>query len=389
MNDYSVFTRGLGSATVILAVYVDDIILTGTDLEEITALKSFLHDAFKIKDLGLLHYFLGIEVLYSDHGVLLHQRKFIHDLLRDFNCSDYSSVVSPLELYENLRCCTSDLLPKPEEYWQLLSQFMQQPCLPHVKVALHLLRNLKGTSTFGLFISSSPNLYLSAYCDSYWGACPDSRRSVSYFSIFLSDSLIRWKTKKQPVESLSSNEAEYRSMSKAVAEITWVVHLLDDFGVSTASPVPLFCDNQASLHIAKNLVFHEHTKHIELDCHFVRAKLAEGLIGLSHTSSATQLDDLVTKVLSGADHHLHLRKLGVRGERDYISLVDDVTNEKAMVPTYRRIFPSIYNIQLVQIDLQFATTKLQLASANCISHFMNKWYKLCKLIYNLLQLSCS
>lgn len=85
MNDYSIFTRGSSSFLVILVVYVDDIILTGTDLAEIDALKFYLHDQFWIKDLGILHYFLAVEVLYFPAGVLLHQKKFIADLLTDIN----------------------------------------------------------------------------------------------------------------------------------------------------------------------------------------------------------------------------------------------------------------------------------------------------------------
>lgn len=100
-------------------------------------------------------------------------------------------------------------------------------------------------------------------------------------------------------------------MSKAVAEITWVTRLLFDFGIADLTPVPLFCDNQAAMHIARNPVFHKQTKHIELDCHFVRTKLAEGLITLSHTTSSSQLADMFTKCLTGVQNHDHLHKLGV------------------------------------------------------------------------------
>lgn len=188
---------------------------------------------------------------------------------------------------------------------------MQAPCLPHWKDALNLLRYLKGTSDFGLFIPSSPDPTLSAYCDSYWGAFPDSRRSVSDFAIFLGDALIGWKSKKQPFMSLSSTEAEYRAMGKAVVELTWLVRLLSYFGITVHLPIHLFYDNQASLHIARNPVFHKRTKHIELDCHFVRPKLSDGLVSLFHTSSSSQLADIFTKILPGAAHHLHLRKLAV------------------------------------------------------------------------------
>lgn len=100
-------------------------------------------------------------------------------------------------------------------------------------------------------------------------------------------------------------------MSKVIAEITWVTRVLSDFGLSDLTPVPLFCDNRVAIHIAKNPIFHKRTKHIELDCHFVRTKLCDGLISLLHTSSSSQLADMFTKCLAGAQHHDHLHKLGV------------------------------------------------------------------------------
>ncbi|XP_070024872.1 uncharacterized mitochondrial protein AtMg00810-like [Nicotiana sylvestris] len=201
---------GSGDSLIILVVYVDDIVLTRTDLDEIFVLKAFLHAQFKIKDLGLLNYFLSIEVLYIPSGVLLHQRKFIHDLLKEF-CSDVSShVVCPLELHEKLKANMGDLLPSPELYMSLigklnflthtrldlsfslqdLSQFMQHPCVPHMKSALHLLRCLKETSDFWLFFNNSSDFSLQVYCDNDWGSCSDCRPSMTGFCIMLGGSLV-------------------------------------------------------------------------------------------------------------------------------------------------------------------------------------------------------
>ncbi|XP_019238389.1 PREDICTED: uncharacterized protein LOC109218475 [Nicotiana attenuata] len=307
LNDYSLFTKVSGDSIVVLAVYVDDIILTGTDSAEILALKSFLHQQFRIKDLGSLHYFLGLEVFYSASGVVLHQKKFLHDLLIEFHCSDATPVVCPLPQSLKLKAKEGVPLPKPEVYRSLvgklnflthtrpdicfavqhLSQFMQSPCVPHLEASLHLLKYLKGTAEFGIFLNNAPDFSVAAFCDSDWAACPDTRRSVSGFCVLLGGSIVGWKSKKQPVVSMSSAEAEYRAMSKAVSEVTWMHRLLLDLGVSCSSAIPLSCDSQVAIHIAKNPIFHERTKHIELDCHLVRTKLAEGLIQLLHTSSST------------------------------------------------------------------------------------------------------
>ncbi|XP_019244537.1 PREDICTED: uncharacterized protein LOC109224411 [Nicotiana attenuata] len=310
---------------------MDDIILTGDDLTEISALKEFFNDQFKINDLGLLNYFLGIEVFYDNSGVILHQRKFIADLLREFGCDSASAVVSPLELGVKLKFDDGELLPRPDTYRSLvgklnflthtrpdlcyavqhLSQFLKCPRVPHMNAALHILRYLKGTLDFGVSLSTPSNFSLLAYCDSDWAACSESRRTVSGFCITLGSSLISWKSKKQTVVSLSSAEAEYRAMSKVVAELVWLVHLLTDLGIPSVSPVPVYCDNLDALHIAENPVFHERTKHIEVDSHFIRTKLADGLISLHHICTTSQLADIFTKCLTGGQHHLLLGKLGV------------------------------------------------------------------------------
>nr|XP_018630799.1 uncharacterized mitochondrial protein AtMg00810-like [Nicotiana tomentosiformis] len=196
---------GSGDSFVALVVYVDDIILTRTDSAKISTLKSFLHQQFKIKDLGCLGYFLGIEVIYSASGVLLHQRKFIVDLLSEFHCSDVSFILCPLDLNVKLKDNEGDPLPKSELYSSLigklnfltqtrpdisfadqhLSQFMQSPCLPHMSDVLHLLRYLKGTFDYGIFFNASPDFSISAYYDSDWATCPLSLAIMFYWVVVL------------------------------------------------------------------------------------------------------------------------------------------------------------------------------------------------------------
>ncbi|XP_015162366.1 uncharacterized mitochondrial protein AtMg00810-like [Solanum tuberosum] len=329
LHDYSLFYRKRGTSTVFLGVYVDDILLTSTDIAKINELKRFLDNQFKIKDLGRLHYFLGLEILYKDDGILISQRKFVLDLLKEFKCDHMTPLSSPLDPNVKLKSHEGKAITDPTYYRklvgklnfltntrldlaygvQLLSQYMQDPREPHLHAAFHMLRYLKKDPTLGVFMSSSANFRVQAYCDSDWAACPDSRRSVSGYIVLLGDSPVSWKSKKQETISLSSAEAEYRSLRKVVGELTWLQRLFEELNVPQTGPFSVYCDSQAAIHIARNPVFHERTKHIEVDCHFVRTKLQEGLITLHHIDTHAQLADILTKALTGIKHSALLDKL--------------------------------------------------------------------------------
>ncbi|XP_019263111.1 PREDICTED: uncharacterized protein LOC109240886 [Nicotiana attenuata] len=331
MHDYSLFHRKQGSSIVFVAVYVDDVLLTGIDSEEISQLTVFLHDRFRIKDLGQLHYFLGLEVLYKSDGIIVSQRKFVLDLLREYDCLHSPALASPLDPTVKLKAKEGTPLLDPTSYRKLigklnfltntrldiaygvqhLSQFMQDPREPHLQAAHRMLRYLKKDPTLGLYFSNTDDLSLKAYCDSDWAACPDSRKSVSGYVVFLGGSPISWKSKKQETISLSSAEAEYRALRKVVGELVWLSRLLEELTVPINLPIPVHCDSLSSLHIARNPVFHERTKHIEVDCHFVRTKLQDGLISLHHIGTRQQLADVLTKSLTGIKHCSVLGKLGV------------------------------------------------------------------------------
>ncbi|KAL0307505.1 UNVERIFIED_CONTAM: Copia protein [Sesamum calycinum] len=162
-----------------------------------------------------------------------------------------------------------------------------------------------------MFFPSKNLLSLRAYSDADWASCVDTRRSLTGYCIFLGDALVSWKTKKHTTVSRSTAEAEYQSMGSTVCELSWVVYLLHDFGISIPTPIPFLCDNQAALHIVNNPIFHERTKHLEIDCHIVRDKFKSGLIAPSHVPSKAQLADIFTKSLPASSFFLLLSKLGL------------------------------------------------------------------------------
>lgn len=333
-NDYSLFIKNSTTGMVIVAVYVDDIIVTGSDQPAITALKDHLHKLFSIKDLGRLHFFLGIEVTYLKNSVALTQKKFTTELLADSGLvfsSDIKHPLTPLPLNTKLLQNQGPPLPNPEYYRSLvgklnfltntrpdlsytvqtLSQFMHSPCESHLAALQHTIRYVHGSVGKGIIIHGRSQLTLTAFSDSDWAACPSTRRSVTGYLVSLGGSPITWKSKKQSTVSRSSVEAEYRAMAQASAEVTWIVRVLHELGIHNLTPVTLFCDNISAIHIAKNPVFHERTKHIDIDCHFTGEKVLEGLLQLAHLPTTEQVADILTKVLPSPQHTYILSKLGM------------------------------------------------------------------------------
>lgn len=228
LNDYSLFTKSSSGSLVALAVYVDDILLAGNDLSEMNSLKSFLDFQFKIKDLGSVHYFLGLEISKTSQSYVMSQDKYTNNLLAKFNCQHFSSVVTPLDTSVKLTLDMGDLLPDPSLYRRVigklnflqhtrpdiffavqhLSQFLQKSYVPHMMAGLHVLRYLLGDPAQGVLLSNSYDLSLVAYSDSDWASCAISRKSVTGYYVTLGGSPVSWKSKKHPTISLSSAGAE-------------------------------------------------------------------------------------------------------------------------------------------------------------------------------------
>lgn len=192
-----------------------------------------------------------------------------------------------------------------------LSQFLSAPTDVHLHAAHHVLRYLKSNPGQGLFYPADSDLCLNAFTDADWATCLDTRRSVTGFCIYLGLSLISWKSKKHHTLSRSSTEAEYRSMALTTCELLWLQQLLNDLHVTVTQKAKLFCDNKSAMHIATNPVFHERTKHIEVDCHAVRDQVKRGFITLHHVSSSLQHADILTKALHPGPFHSILNLMSV------------------------------------------------------------------------------
>ncbi|RVX19458.1 Retrovirus-related Pol polyprotein from transposon RE2 [Vitis vinifera] len=191
----------------------------------------------------------------------------------------------------------------------VVSQFLQSPCDSHWDAVIRILRYIKSTGQ-GVLYENRGHTQVVGYTDADWAGSPTDRRSTSGYCVFIGGNLISWKSKKQDVVARSSAEAEYRAMTLATCELIWLRHLLQELRFGKDEQMKLICDNQAALHIASNPVFHERTKHIEVDCHFIREKIASGCVATSFVNSNDQLADIFTKSLRGPRIKYICNKLG-------------------------------------------------------------------------------
>uniref|UniRef100_A0ACD5W3B3 Uncharacterized protein n=1 Tax=Avena sativa TaxID=4498 RepID=A0ACD5W3B3_AVESA len=174
---------------------------------------------------------------------------------------------------------------------------MHAPRDRHLALVKRILRYLRGTTAHGLHLHRSSTLDLLAYSDADWAGCPDTRRSTSGYAIFLGDALISWSSKRQPTVSRSSAEAEYRAVANVVAESCWLRQLLGELHVHLQKATVVYCNNISSVYMAANPMHHRRTKHIELDIHFVREKVALGELRVLHVPTSQQFADVMTKGL--------------------------------------------------------------------------------------------
>lgn len=299
----------------------------------IQALKDLLYNQFTIKDIGPVKYYLGLKIQRNKDGIFLGQQKFITDLLFAANMSHNSPLSVPIDphikLYDNYQ--SGDLLSNATSYRtfigkllylttsrpyiafvvQLLIQFLHAPRVKHMEAVHRVLCYLKLTISHGLLFPSNNSLVLQGFSDSDWGARPLDRRSVGGYAFTLGPVIISCRSKKQALTSRSSTEAEYRALVDSSCEVIWLKQLLAELIVSHTGPIFLFCDNKSALDLATNTIYHALTKHIELDCHFIREKIHMGIVSILSIASKLNPADILTKGLGKVPNWNCCSKLGL------------------------------------------------------------------------------
>ncbi|KAE8728448.1 hypothetical protein F3Y22_tig00004355pilonHSYRG00008 [Hibiscus syriacus] len=312
----------------IVCLYVDDLIFTESNPSMFNEFKDVMMKEFEMTDMGLMAYYLGIEVKQQNDGIFISQESYAKEILKKFKMENCKPISTPAEygikmtkheegesvdptffksLVGSLRYLTYTR-PDILHAVGLVSRYMESPTTTHFKAAKRILRYLKGTIDFGLFYSVSNDYKLVGYSDSDWGGDIDNRRSTTGFVFFMGDIAFTWMSKKQPIVTLSTCEAEYVATTSCVCHAIWLRNLLKEIGLIQEEPTKVCVDNKSAIALAKNPVFHDRSKHIDIRYHYIRECVARKDVEVEYMKSQDQVADIFTKPLTSEDF-LRLRNL--------------------------------------------------------------------------------
>ena len=188
---------------------------------------------------------------------------------------------------------------------------MHDPRKPHLQVVYRVLHYLKGNPGKGILFKKNNTLALEAYTDADYASSLMDQRSTTGYCTFLGGNLVTWRNKKQNVVARLSAESEFRHIAQGLCELLWLKIILDDLRIKWNGPMKLYCDNKSTINIAHNSIQHDRTKHIEIDRHFIKEKLEEGVVCMSNVPSEHQLANILTKGLNSSMFHDLVFKLGM------------------------------------------------------------------------------
>eukprot|EP00253_Pinus_taeda_P002253 PITA_02253 len=282
-NLYHIMVEG---KQLIIVLYVDDLILIGDD-QLIMSCKEYLAREFEMKDMGLMHYFLGIEVWQKDGEVFVSQGKYANEILTRFHMEKCKPMQTPLAGIWRKEDATSG------------------------EAAKHVLRYLRGTSQYGLWYRRTEGVKLQGFTDADWVASRSDRKSTSGGIFNLDSTTVSCYSKKQRSVALSLVEAEYMAASQAACEAILMLKILVRLFDQRMDPTVIYCDNQSCIKLSENLVFHDRSKHIDIRYHHLQDCVVKRIMLLLYVSTEEQDANILTKALSKCKFEFHRDKIGV------------------------------------------------------------------------------
>ena len=314
----TVYRREVQEHLLIIAVYVDDLFVTGTSLEVINNFKTEMSSRFDMSDLGKLSYYLGIEVIQQNEGIVLNQRRYALKILEEAGMEDCNMVHTPMvnglqlsksehekevdatAFRKNVGCFRYLLHTRPDLSYSVgvLSRYMQSPRESHAAAMKQCLRYLKGTTTLGLTFKRCTSIpRLVGYSDSSHNVDQDDGKSTAGHIFYLGESPISWCSQKQETVALSSCEAEFMGGTEAAKQAIWLQDVLSEITGTACEKVVIRLDNKSAIALTKNPVFHGRSKHIHRRYHFIRECVENGQVEVEHVPGNEQKADILTKPL--------------------------------------------------------------------------------------------
>jgi len=331
--DHAVYKRNSKASFLIVGVYVDDLIISGPCVGDIEKFKAEMKRKFSMSDLGLLSYYLGIEVKQGERGITLSQGSYAVKILESAGMTNCNACDTPMEPRLKLYKSKEGEAVEPTAYRSIIgslryivntrpdlaysvgvvSRYMEAPGKDHWIAVKRILRYLKGTMGYGCKYEKGTGLkpILPGYSDSDFAGDAEDRKSTTGVVYFLDSSLVTWASQKQKIVALSSCEAEYVAAAAAACQGVWLSRLIADVLGTKEVLVKLLMDNMSAIALSRNPVHHDRSKHIDTKFHFIRECIEEGKVEVEHVGTADQLADIFTKSL-GRVRFVELRSaLGV------------------------------------------------------------------------------
>jgi len=314
----TVYQREVQEYLLIVAVYVDDLFVTGTSLEVINNFKAEMSSRFDMSDLGKLSYYLGIEVIQHNEGIMLNQTRYALKILEEAGMQDCNMVHTPMEnglqlskseheknvdattFRKNVGCFRYLLHTRPDLSYSVgcFSRYMQSPRESHAATMKQCLRYLKGTTTLGLIFKRCTSIpRLVGYSDSSHNVDQDDSKSTAGHIVYLRESPISWCSQKQETVALCSCEAEFMGGTEAAKQAIWLQDVLSEITETACGKVIIRLDNKSAIALTKNPLFHGRSKHIQRLYHFIRECVENGQVEVEHVPDNEQKADILTKPL--------------------------------------------------------------------------------------------
>ena len=313
----SLYRREDKAGYLLVCVYVDDLLVTGSNLQSIALFKREMASTFEMSDLGRLTYYLGIEVHQHKEGITLVQDRYACKILEETGMSTCNLVHTPMDINVKLSKATQETAINERDYRRsigclryllhtrpdlsysvgVLSRYMQKPKEVHGAALKQVLRYLRGTTSLGLHFKRSTRRELIGYSDASHNVDDDDGKSTTGHVFYLDEAPVTWCSQKQEIVALSSCEAEFMAATEAAKQAIWLQELFSEMVGEACVKITIRVDNKSAIALTKNPVFHGRSKHIHRRFHFIRECVENEQVEVEHVPGNEQRADILTKSL--------------------------------------------------------------------------------------------